>query len=149
MFIVYHREGDLKDRHGNGIACFDEIQHAVRFCEIWFDDHQRVSPTSYDWRNEERDSDVWISYVNYYSKASAEEMFRTCNECGSTMILGYTHDDGWWCCCESCMEKLIKQGLMRESIDVDENGENEEGGFFDERINDEWVPSAIFWTTWY
>ena len=117
---------------GVPVAGFENLDDLYKYCDI------EMEYTSYD-----------VTVAPCYSHEYAQsELFQTCDECGDTMVSGYTHDDGWRCC-EPCMARLIDEGIMRASVDnLDDRGANVEDGYYDELIDGKWYPSAIYWTDW-
>ena len=154
MYVIIFQLGDAKTCCQYGTFClgtFDREEDAVRYCEIEFPEFVKVSDVRNCWKNRASGDEVWVEFARYHSKESAAEMFHTCDECGKTIIRGYTHEDSAWCCCEECMESLIMGNQMRYTPDLDDEvneGMNEADGYYDEYIDGEWVPSAIYWTDW-
>lgn len=76
------------------------------------------------------------------------EDVRICDECGNDIYEGFMCNDGSWYCCETCMDKLIENKKMRETPDLDQDEENDMGGYYDEFIEGRWEPVSVFWTCW-
>ena len=87
--------------------------------------------------------------MNMNDRIKFEDEFRYCDECGKKIFDGFTCDDAAWFCCEDCMDKMIEDGKMRHTPNLEDGMENKVGGYYDEFISDKWVNVSVFWTCWY
>lgn len=78
------------------------------------------------------------------------ESHRICSECGALISEGFMLDDDTWYCCEDCFNEAMEDGVFRPSPadECDDEYVNAAEGYYDERVNGQWVPTSIFWTEW-
>ena len=75
----------------------------------------------------------------------ADQEFRICMGCGEPMVDGMTNLETVYVC-EECFKPWMDENCPEGWREVDDDGYD---GYYEERINGEWVGTGIFYTTWY
>ena len=74
--------------------------------------------------------------------------FRICDCCGAVMTQGYC-DDNCDHICEECFEPWMDESCPGGwRVNGHAGDRHWDGGYYDERIDAEWVDTGIYWTQW-